>query len=641
MTPTLPRVSILCLAALLVPACAGGSGSDLASSTAAPSPPSSPPPPDLPPPPEPCEAPITDDCVLEGVYTLTFDEYGMSGGRQSAHKLFVHGGMSGGGWVNLKDGEYRFAGGTGIAGTTLVVWDRLVSDVHIHHDYTGLGFAGESELWLLGTVQGNVVNEERLNLTCWSGIHGCASVPQQRIDGNYTQLAEGVLETVLGRHLQVTGTAALDGWLLLARGDAQYVLPTAPSSVLVLHADDGVSGAFDGWSTTSLFLEGALRYTASDVFFDATRISLQAASASNGISDPLSLASASNLDSALAGADRFALLPRTALDDAQRSFLASAASLLWLQDPAQAKRSFDSLAGHAHTTMQEALHRRSAEASAQLDARLASQAYDYGTVWWADAARAHAPGHGLGGPATGLDRWLSPRLLVGGSVSGGRAALQVDRLGGVGEGESPAAAFHAHYRGDGWHLNGVLGAGRTWLQLQRPIEPGADGRHVAHSQRSFEHGFLHGEIGGAVPLGAGSLVPFLALDYSRARSDAFAEQGDTGFELVAGPSRSTRLSAAVGARYARDWTIGRQRLRLELDARFHRDVIDDTTLRAAFRGVPDVGFALPGERKAGGGALRVGLGGDIGRYSQWRMDYADGADDRRDRSWMLALRHAF
>ena len=641
MIPTRPKNTILCIAALLLSACASGGGGNLAQTSSPPPPPPSPPPP---PPPagEPCPPPITGDCVVEGQHTLTFDEYGMSGGRQSDHKLFVLGGDSGDGWVNLKQGEYRFGGGTEIAGATLVVWDRLVSDVRILHDDTGMGFAGQSELWLLGTVQGDVRNEERLNLRCWSGIHDCASIPQQRIEGNYTQLAEGELETVLGRHLQVTGTATLDGRLLLVGGDAQYVLPTAPSNVLVLHAGGGVDGMFDSWSTNSLFLEGALRYTANDVFFDATRISLQAAAAANGISHPLSLASAANLDRALAGADGFALAPQASLDDAQRRFLASAASILWLQDPAQAIRSFDSLAGHAHAAMQGTLHRDAARASAQMDARLARQNYGIGPLSWAAASRLHPAGHGLEGLSAGIDQWLSPRLLVGGSVTGGQASLRFDHLGGQGWGESPGAGIHAHYRGDGWHATGMLGAGRTWLQLQRPIELGTAGHHLAHSQRSFVHGFAHGELARDMPLGGGRLVPFVALDYSIARSDAFAEQGDTGLELIAGPSRQTRFSSAVGARYARAWTFGRHRLRLELDARYRRDLRDEDSLHAAFRGVPDVWFDVPAQREPGASELRVGLGGEFGRHSLWSMDYAHGFDgDRRDAGWMFGLRHAF
>ena len=629
----------LCLAALLLSACSGGGSGGIVRTTASP-----PPPPPPPPPPsgEPCPMPIAGDCVVEGRYTPTFDEYGMTGGRQSDHRLFVHGGSAGGGWVNLGPGEYRFSGGTEIAGTTLVVWGSLVSDVRILHDYTGLGFVGQSELWLLGSVQGSVRNEERLNLRCWSGLHDCSSIPQQRIDGDYTQLQEGVLETVLGRHLQVGGAAVLDGRLLLVGGDVRYVLPTAPASVLVLHADGGIDGTFDSWSTSSLFLEGALRYIANDVFFDAVRISLQGAAAANGIRRPLSLASAANLDLALAGADAFALAPQASLDDAQRRFLASASSLLWLQDAAQAERSFDSLAGHAHAAVRGVLHRQGEQVSAQLAARLARQRFATGPVPWTGEAQWRSGGHGFDGLSSGIDRWLSPRLLVGGGITRGRASLRFDRLGGGGWGESPGANLYAHYRGDGWHTTGTLGAGRASLQLQRSIELGGPDRHVVHARRSFDHAFVHGELGRDVPLGEGRLVPFLALDYGVAHGDAFVERGDTGLELAAGASRQARFSGAMGARYARDWSLGRHRLRLELDARHRRELVDGDPLRAAFRGVPDVWFELPDARDRASGELRVGLDGSGGTRTRWSMDYRRGfGGGHRDEGWTLGLWRAF
>ena len=92
---------------------------------------------------------------------------------------------------------------------TLVVWDTLISDVNIAHDFTGLGFEGKSELWLTGTVRGNVSNDELLSLRhkCGTGLNACIEDRRSRIEGNYVQGETGRLEAVLGWDLQITGSA--------------------------------------------------------------------------------------------------------------------------------------------------------------------------------------------------------------------------------------------------------------------------------------------------------------------------------------------------------------------------------------------------------------------------------------------------
>ena len=83
----------------LLAACGGGGSGGMVRIA----PPPTPPAPSAPPlaTTEPCPMPVNGDCIVQGQHTLTFDEFGLSGGRQSDHKLFVHGGDVGGGTVNL------------------------------------------------------------------------------------------------------------------------------------------------------------------------------------------------------------------------------------------------------------------------------------------------------------------------------------------------------------------------------------------------------------------------------------------------------------------------------------------------------------------------------------------------------------
>ncbi|WP_157981379.1 autotransporter outer membrane beta-barrel domain-containing protein [Cognatilysobacter tabacisoli] len=585
------------------------------------------------------------DCVVPVRYTPTWDEFRMTGGRQSDFRLVVAGD---GGWLNLFGGEYRFSGGTQIAGAGLVVHDTLVSNVHVQYDPTGLGF-GPSELWLAGTVRGNVLNEDRVTLhhTCGTGITFCVQPQRSRIEGNYIQAPTGTLEAVLGWELQVTGTAALDGQLILMGARSQgYVLPTAPSSVLVLRADGGISGAFDGWRSSGLFLDGTLRYTAQDVYFDATRISLAAAMASAQAS-PAARASAARLDAAFAHADRFAGSPADRLAPSQRHFLASAASLQHIRDRHQAERSLSSLSGQGQALLGDALRRQAIHAAGQLDARLAAVPADARTHAWAEPTAlraATAGGASLDGTTAGSAHWLDRRWLVGAHVAAGDATVGFDAMGGRAHGRAVAGGVFAHRRDGGRHLTVQAGHGRAALTTSRTIDLGDAGVHVATARRPLSHAYVRAEAGRRVPFGAGAWTPYVAVDYSAVRAGRFVEDGATGLELATGDGHTREFALSAGARFAREWPVGAALVGVSVDARYRMRLdADGAAARAAFTGTPDATFALDaGPASPGAGYVAAGLTGRFPSGWQWAMDYRDGgATGAPDAGWSLFVRRRF
>lgn len=630
--------------ALLASACGGGG--HLVRNPEPAAPPDPPPRPSF----DPCPPPVTADCRVD----LAPHRQETLPETDSNHALV----LDGGGSLDLQ-GRYRFDGGTRIEYGILSVGSMetvLRSDVLV----------GErGELRVLGEVQGNVDNRGKVVLYGLVGgnlensgrleAFGAVYGNPMRIDGDFTQSADGTFafalvalsdwESGLVVPLQVGGRANLDGILELGRyADAwgPYALPD-PRAHHIIHAGGGVSGTFDGWTSPGLAITGTLRYEANDVWFDLERASVVDAIASRGIGSALSRRSAANLDRAFGAADAFAGRPEGSLSDVQRRFLRSASSVMWLQDPAQVERSLDSLAGHAHLGAPDALLRDAAEASARVDARLATADAGSGTSAWALSPRPGPAGQPIiGAPTTGVERWLSPRTLVGGGIVSGPASLGFDRLGGFARGDASRAGLYAHYRGDGWHATAAAGAGRARLELRRPIELGAAGRHVALSRREFGLAYLHAELARPLHAGGGRLTPYLAFDYARVHGDAFLEHGDTGFELAGMRSRQTRLGAAAGARYARVLGASGQGPWFELDARYRHDLVADDDVRAAFRGVPDAAFDLPGHRGRGAGELRLGLGGSAGSRSRWYLDYAATfGGEHRDQALEAGLLHAF
>ena len=575
---------------------------------------------------------------------------------------------------------YTFTAGTVVEGGVLYVrqFNTLISNVQVTNANVTpallriagtvqgqIDNRGTTEIW--GTVQGDVANvgTTRLGgrvsgslhnggwLHVHSNIYDNTALP--RIDGNFMQTDTGRLEVTLlaggefSDPLMINGRADLAGELELNPYNDSWgpYPPPAAGAHHILHAEGGVFGQFAKWTSPILFIEGSVRYSSQDVWFDLTRASLQSVMAANATADPMTLASAGNIDASLARADGFALSPHASA--AQRRFLASASSLLYARDVARAARSIDSLSGHAHVLAQDVVQEQVATTVAQLDARLDAlpRGGRQSGPWAAPLAHygRHGGSYSVDGQASGFDQWLSGHWLIGGSVSGSQSQMQFDRMGGHGQGESPMAMAHAHYRGNEWHATGVVGAGRTTLQLQRPIDLGAAGMHFAHSRRELDQAFLHGEVGRRIAVGNGRLTPFAGLDYSALHSGAFSEQGDTGFELVARPGGTSRWLGAVGARYAQDWQFGhRGWMRLNLDARYAQFLSGGGAgQQAAFAGVPDAAFELNSWSQADNGvALNLGLVGGFDAHWRWSLDYARRfGNDTQPGGWFAGLRREF
>ena len=610
-------------AAIVLSLAACGSGGGVRSGPLAATPPAPPPPPPssgtvL------CPSPVTEDCVIDAkADTLTFDEFGMTGGRQSNYKLFVSGGD--GTYVNLMQGDYRFSGGTTIAGTTLVVWSTLESDVNIARDYTGLGFEGESQLWLLGTIKGDVFNEGKMSVRCWSGLHDCASITQQKIDGNYTQDKHGFLEIGLGHPLLITGTAMLDGVVVLVKGDKNYVLPTTPISELLLHADSGVTGTFTNWSADGLFLQGSLRYGSNDVWFDLTRITLQSAIASNGLGSSLTAASAGNVDRALAVADRFASNPT--LD--QQRFLDSAANLIWMRDSAQATHALDTLSGSTQVdAMQSALG--SAAQSQALGAHLDTLMPGHPAGAWSLKD--------TGATTAGFDQWIGPHLLMG-VQSSNRQSTAASTEASANGNDIGTSVYLRAFGDHGWYAGAQAGFMHRDMQLDRLLYFGGASTWNARTRRTLDVATASIEAGRRLVIANTTLTPFLGMDFGAVHGAAAVEQGQSGFELALADVEHRQLRTVAGLRMAHEWRFaGEGWLTLQANAGLQRTAWQDgNPQRAAFVGVPDTWFELPSHQRRTAGWASLGVRGGMARGWSWSMTRAFGEANTSGQPWSLGL----
>ena len=627
---TQPRYSALALcliSACLLSACGGGGGGELVRASP---PPQAPPPPPPPPSEKFCPPPLTGNCIVNPPYTLTFDENTMTGGRQSDYALIMRSAADS--WLTLFD-QNRFSGGTVVEqGTLILGWgSTLISNTTV---------SPTGELWMGGTLRGDLANNGRvlagqmkLDPQSW------AAENLSLIQGNYRQSAAGTLVITLNWPLMVTGQVQLDGGTAELRAERRwdgsgniYYLPNTPSSQALLHADGGVVGQFDSWTSPGLFIEGSLRYAPNDVFFDLTRISVMTAMAATAKSDATTLDTAGNIDNAFLAADRYATLPGAALTVTQHQFLQSAASIQNMRDYVQAVKTFDSLSGHGHIAAVDALLQQATVPGPRLSARLDNLQPGTPAGSWSEQPAMVPAGASTFTHAqtTGYDQWLNNRLLLGSSFGWSQGNLQFVRSGGSARSQSPQWNIYLRGNGgNGWYAMGDLGYSRHQLSLDRPIDLG-NAKRNAHSERNLEAMHAYVEAGRGISLGRGRLTPFAAVGYATLRSDGFIEQGNTGFELIAQASHHQRISSDAGLRYARNWRWGGDRwMQLDFGARYQYllDASDD--MRSAFTGTPDVGFNLDGlPNKRGDGWLEMNLaGGSRDRWS-WLLSYDNRASTR-------------
>lgn len=626
----MPTALALLVSACLLSACGGGGGVNGMVRGESVDPP--PPPPPVGESAEPCPAPITADCVVDlQVHGGQSGNQDLTGGRESDHALIKRGGgeltlISESGTFGPPVVDYRFSGGTTVEAGTL----RVASSASLHSD-VAVQTAGT--LNVQGTVTGDVTNDG--NLFLWDVVAGDVSnhgvltpgasiygdaVPA-RVDGNFTQTSAGTLDVVIGAtsggFLSVTGRADLDGTLrLVTYGDdwGPYPLPATPLSLKVLHADGGVSGKFAQWTSPGLFVTGAPRYLANDVYFDASAISAATAMATALAGDAVTLSAARDFDAALGGSVGLAPSPGKALNDPQRRFLESAAMIQRLQDYGQAVRTFDSLSGNGYVAAADELLQQAAMPAQSLVARIGSlQPGSAAGAWSARTTTVATTAGAFSEQRSGFDQWLGG-VLMGGSVGWSDGSLKFDHSGGSARDRSPQWDFYLLHTGtNDSYVLGDVGCSHHELNFGRQIDLGARKQSVfAIRTLDVQHAWL--EAGREFRILQGRLTPFAAFSYAATRGSGFTEQGSTGFELAAQPALYQRTNAAAGLRLERFWGSGKGRwTQLDLSGGFLHLLAAHDDAYAAFTGAPDVTFALAGlphQRNIGWLQVSLGTGGE-------------------------------
>ncbi len=480
-------------------------------------------------------------------------------------------------------------------------------------------------------IAGNVVNQGNFLFT--------PDRSNLAINGNYAQSATGRFGYAVGAPLRVEGTASLAGELQVAR-----ILPgyTYRATEDVLIANGGVSGTFDRLtSVSSLFLQGALRYTTHSVLLDITRLDVAAAAKALPGIGAAGLSSAQRLERAFDGIDH---RQQEAGAGAPDAFMRVAGEFQRLDDPSQARSALDSLSGESHALATaltfDAIDMGRRGLSARFDQ---PRTRGESPATWMQSL-GHGGNGGIAGGGYQLDGWLLGREQPLGALGVAGFAFGEQRAEGYVGGNRDRSrdrmvqgmAYAARTHGDGYWL-GRFGVGRFDRGIERLLFAGDGARQGVSSRYAGDYASVDVEAGHRYTLGVASLTPYLGADSTRVRSGGFHEWGGNGFGLEAGAADLRRTQAIAGVRAERDWRGATFRAYGEWQQVLDADGFD---VQARFTGI-DSWSPLPlADAARSGGLFGVGFGTHVSRNAALSFGFDQRFGPRGDER-MASLRYAY
>lgn len=406
-----------------------------------------------------------------------------------------------------------------------------------------------------------------------------------RIDGSYNQAASATLQIGVGDNAVTTGSAANDSGYgrLVVQGAAVI---DAGSAVTLQKTGNHVFApgqryvAIDAGATGTQYNESTLRYSVNDVTSDVSGATVTDADRSrlvltiNGVQEnapPANPATTPNARAALDGLARY-----TGVDDAKLLDLFNAGQALRIGGADMANRagnqlapvyssSLASIAQSMTLTVSDRLLQRTAPPTliAQTNSGIATGDTRPALGAWGQVYGGHAnqnrrddvEGYGadFGGLMLGLDRAVGDRWRLGGVLSYGNA--KTDFKGSISGNDakidSYGLAVYAGYTAGRWYANLSAGAYEQRYRTTRNISfTGFSGQ--ARGKFDGQQYVLRAEAGYLLSLGAATLTPLAALNYSGTRQDGYTESGGNGAALSVRSSSTTSITSDLGARLARN-----------------------------------------------------------------------------------------
>lgn len=486
-------------------------------------------------------------------------------------------------------GNNSYTGPTIVNGGSLLVTGTNVSATTVN---AGGTFGG------IGTTGAVTVTAGATLLPGIGGTPGTLTITGPLSLASGATLVETISATNASRTV-VSGSATIDGTLRIAGSGGS--LPVTRFTVLT--AAGGVSGSFASVTGIAPTLNAVVDYTANAVSVNVNRTDIDYR--------PYAVtATQRNVATALTRALPVARGPGavTILNGVyatgQASPAAGAAVLdslsgEGLADADSAALSAGRLFGDAVTAQQNAVLG---------DSQLHLWGGPLGGREWTDGARADGTvgrrSNAWGG-VIGLDGAVAPGWRAGFAAGGLDGHFATSERATSGKASSfHVVAYSSYAPPTGPYLRGSLGYGRYGVDTKRVaggIGSVAAETETAHFTASELR--LRGEIGQRIATRAVELTPFVAAEFARLWTDAFAEQ-DTALALRAAAHAVTTLPVSAGLRLAGGIPLGgRLTLRPMVEASYLHEFRRDRTIAVDFVALDAPAFLVAGARPSADAAV--------------------------------------
>jgi len=420
-----------------------------------------------------------------------------------------------------------------------------------------------------------------------------------QITGDYTVKPGATTALQVGTGLSITGNANLAGGLqLLPEPQGYQVKPTE-----TLLTAGQVNGTFGNVTYGSgFFWTATLSYTPTQVNATLTRASA-AASAAAASAPTIAVEGGRIADTFLGAVDSRSLAGiATANEQAMAARLASAPTA------ELAAVSLASITGEVYGAARTAAVQQAFNTTNVLADRVRDLAQHADSGVWVQASGNTGDlkrdgysrtRYGNSGLTVGVDYALDDGLAVGAALHAGHEHAALDGLAGRYDGtQSGISAYAKTQVGTHGYVAGSLDYRSGDRDVKREVLIGSTTEQVAGTHRDSA---LTARIEAGLTLPSG-LMPYVGAGVLRQRQGGIAEQGGSGFGLLAGADTAMLRFADVGLRFDQQigaWTFG-------LDGQYRRLFgTPDLGYSAAFAGAPTDTFRING-LPFGRDAFRVG-----------------------------------
>ncbi|MCX7355784.1 MAG: autotransporter domain-containing protein [Alphaproteobacteria bacterium] len=492
-----------------------------------------------------------------------------------------------------------------------------------------------------GTLTGDVVNRGRLSGTgvvignvanngTWAPGN---SIGTQTVVGNAAFNAGSVFEVEVNTagasdRLNVTGTTTINGGTVSVLPIQGSYNPT--TNYTILTSAGGVTGTFDGATSSLPFLTPTLAYT-------ATAVNLTMARNNNAFT---SVATTGNQRAVGGALDQAASAGQmTTVINAVTGLTAAQADDAYKQMSGEAYSDVGSVSVYAGQMFMCTLGQQIAQArgggSASLSSGTRVNLASLGAPVFGDAetgASAGTPERGPwnvwmsgvgvtgkvggnansstlnysgGGAAMVLDRQFGPDMLAG--IAGGYANTNISTEGVSSSGtvNSYQGAFYGSYSPSAFYLQGLAGYAYNDNTMTRPISfPGVSS--VANGSTSSNQFLGAVETGYAFPVAkAMSVTPFLGLQGTTANQASFTETGAGTLNLTVDSQTTNSVRSILGFQVDHDANVGlASPISLLARAGWAHEYADTARpMTASFAGAPGAGFTVDGAQMARNSAV--------------------------------------